>query len=259
MRQTGSREYGCNYQIARRETEKRGNCAHRTDIDILGPPSQKKLKIQALNKIKFWYSTIKIDLLPNIMVIKDFNHKDAEERWWLRGWRQLRRVKRVVLADAGEGRGGRQKERAPVDPAHHKGKHTRAARRRPQHLWRRLVLVRQFCQKATSYEWLISEWERQKLIWVSHSSSLFSSLLVINNSDKSRPMLLLRPPHHRCLFRSDHYQTKGESIYQIEMPLHLPIFWTRHLVENCQTGVSWKLIDCIQSQAGIRSKYLQDL
>ena len=23
---------------------------------------------------------------------------------------------------------------------------------------------------------------------------------------------------------SDHYQTKGESIYQIEMPSHLPIF-----------------------------------
>ena len=61
------------------------------------------------------------------MAVQDFNHKDADERWWLRGWRQLRRVKRVVLADAGEGRGGRQKEkeRAPVDPAHHKGKHAR--------------------------------------------------------------------------------------------------------------------------------------
>ena len=33
----------------------------------------------------------------------------------------------MVLADAGEGRGGRQKEkeRAPVDPAHHQGKHAR--------------------------------------------------------------------------------------------------------------------------------------
>ena len=37
----------------------------------------------------------------------------------------MRRVKRVVLADAGEGRRGRQKERAPVDPAHHEGKHAR--------------------------------------------------------------------------------------------------------------------------------------
>ena len=37
------------------KTESEENCAHRTDIDIdiLGSPSQRKLKIQALNKIKF--------------------------------------------------------------------------------------------------------------------------------------------------------------------------------------------------------------
>ena len=121
---------------------------------------------------------------------------------------------------------------------------TRAARRRPQHLWRRLVLiVRQFCQKATSYEWLISEWERQKLTWVSHSSSLFSSLLVINNSDTSRPMLLLRPPHHRCLLNPITIRQRENPYIKLKCPHTSPSFelatWWR--IAKLESAGSWSI------------------
>ena len=179
------------------------------------------------------------------MAVQDFNHKDADERWWLRRWRQLRRVKRVVLTDAGEGRGGegaRRRGRQSIPRTTRAS--TRAARRRPQHLWRRLVLiVRQFCQKATSYEWLISEWERQKLTWVSHSSSLFSSLLVINNSDMSRQMLLLRPPHHRCLLNPITTRQRENPYIKLKCPHTSPSFelatWWR--IAKLESAGSWSI------------------
>ena len=147
------------------------------------------------------------------------------------GWRRRGQER----APEGE---GASRSRAPQGQAH-----TRAARRPPQHLWRHLVLVRQFCQKATSYEWLISEWETQKLTWVSHSSSLFSSLLVINNSDKSRPMLLQRPPHHRCLLNPITIRQRENPYIKLKCLHTSPSFelatWWR--IAKLESAGSWSI------------------
>ena len=195
------------------------------------------------------------------MAVQDFNHKDADERWWLRGWRQLRRVKRVVLADAGEGRGGRQKEkeRAPVDPAHHQGKHARCTAQTSTSL-APLGLYSEAILSEGDILRMVDQWVRKTKVDMG-VPLLLPVLLLVGHQQLGHVEAdaVAEAASSQVPLESDHYQTKGESIYQIEMPSHLPIFWTRHLVENCQTGVSWKLIDCIQSQAGIRSKYLQDL
>ena len=158
-------------------------------------------------------------------------------------------------------RRGRQKEkeRAPVDPAHHQGKHARCTAPTSTSL----------APLGLNSETILSEGDILRMVdqWVRKTKVdmgvplLLPVLLLVGHQQLGHVEAdaVAEAASSQVPLESDHYQTKGESIYQIEMPSHLPIFWTRHLVENCQTGVSWKLIDCIQSQAGIRSKYLQDL
>ena len=158
----------------------------------------------------------------------------------------------------GQERGGRQKERAPVDPAHHKGKHARCTAPTSTSL-APLGLSEAILSKGDILR-MIDQWVRKTKVDMG-VPLLLPVLLLVGHQQLGHVEAdaVAEAASSQVPLESDHYQTKGESIYQIEMPSHLPIFWTRHLVENCQTGVSWKLIDCIQSQAGIRSKYLQDI